>query len=313
MSGKLFEGVVVDGVIQGRAIAAAVRRHAAEQVKALNESGIEPTLCVIRVGDDPASQVYVRGKVRACNEVGIRSLHEHLPATISESDLLAEVARKNDDPEVDGILVQLPLPDHIHPNHVIEAVDPVKDVDGFHPSNLGLLIARHGLLEPCTPSGIMVMLDAIGFDTRGKRAVVVGRSVIVGRPIAQLLMRADATVTVCHRYTRDLEAHVRQAELLVVATGVPGLIKGEWIREGAVVIDVGINRMPNGKLRGDVEFDKARERAAAITPVPGGVGPMTVAMLLWNTIAACVYRRQVQLDEEIRTFSPPVHRYLDPT
>lgn len=280
-----------DGVIQGELLAKHLRGVLADQVAALAATGVQLTLAVVRVGDDPASQIYVRHKINDCAKVGIRSLPVELPATTSEDELVARVAALNADPTVDGVLVQLPVPRHINPDRVIQSLDPRKDVDGFHPLNLGLMIARRSLLEPCTPAGVMTILRALGVDLRGRNAVVVGRSVIVGRPMAQMLMREDATVTVCHRHTNDLEARVRGAEVLVVATGVPGLIRGEWIRPGSVVIDVGINRTETG-LCGDVEFKVARTRAAAITPVPGGVGPMTRAMLLWNTWMAAQLRRE---------------------
>ncbi len=287
----MIEGALQDGIISGRAIAAAVRGHVAEEVARLVAMGVQPSLTVVRVGADPASEVYVRGKVRACERVGIESREVHLPGSISRSELFAEIERVNGDDSVDGLLVQLPLPEHIKPTSIIPLVDAQKDVDGFHPTNMGHLFTRYSLLEPCTPVGILAMLRAIGVDPRGKRAVVVGRSMIVGRPVAEMLVRANATVTICHRHTKDLAHHVRAAEVLVVATGVPGLIRGEWVKEGAVVIDVGITQMPDGSLSGDVEFDVARTRAAAITPVPGGVGPMTIAMLLRNTVIACLFRR----------------------
>lgn len=278
--------------IDGRRLSAVVKERAAEEAKRLHdENGESLTLAVVLVGDDPASAVYVRNKVRACEKVGIASRSVRLPASTEQAELLSVIAGLNADSDVDGILVQLPLPEHIDQDVVIEAVDPAKDVDGFHPANLGLLIGRCATLQPCTPAGVMLMLDAIGAPLVGAQAVVVGRSVIVGRPMTQLLIRAHATVTCCHRHTRDLEAHVRNADVVVVATGVTHLVKGEWIRPGAVVIDVGINRQPDGRLAGDVEFEVAAERASAITPVPGGVGPMTIAMLMWNTVLAGRMRR----------------------
>jgi methylenetetrahydrofolate dehydrogenase (NADP+)/methenyltetrahydrofolate cyclohydrolase len=242
------------------------------------------------VGDSAASQVYVRNKRRSCEETGIISSAHDLPATTTESELLGLISLLNGDAAIDGILVQLPLPAQIRPRAVIEAIDPAKDVDGFHPYNLGRLAQREPLLRPCTPYGVMQMLAAIGVKPAGRNAVVVGASNIVGRPMALELLLAGATTTVCHSRTRDLEAHVGQAELVVVAVGQPGMVKGEWIRPGAVVIDVGMNRLADGKLAGDVGFSAAAERAAWITPVPGGVGPMTVAMLMHNTLEA--YRRR---------------------
>ena len=284
---------ILDGnVIDGRALAQHVREQVAGEVQRLRaDAGVGLTLAVILVGDDAASAVYVRNKIRACEKVGITSRSVQLPSSTSQRDLIAAVQELNADPDVDGILVQLPLPPHIAQNDVIDAVDPHKDVDGFHPANLGLLLGREALLRPCTPSGVMLMFAAIGADLRGADAVVVGRSVIVGRPMTQLLIRAHATVTCCHRHSLDLEQKVRRSDVVVVATGVPHLIKGDWIKPGAVVIDVGINRGEGGRLVGDVEFEVARERAAAITPVPGGVGPMTISMLMWNTVLAARLRR----------------------
>ncbi len=284
-----------NGRLDGNALAALVRARTATEVTALGGQGIQLTLALVRVGDDPASKVYVRHKVRACAEVGIASRCIELPETTTESELLSLIDDLNVDDSVDGILVQLPLPKAINTDRVIERVAPAKDADGFHPANLGLLLARTALLEPCTPRGVMVMLRAAGVNLDGAEAVVVGRSVIVGRPIAQMLARENATVTLCHRHTRDLRAHVERADVLVVATGVPGLIPGEWVRPGAVVIDVGINRLPDGRLVGDVGFEEAAKRASLITPVPGGVGPMTVALLLWNTLLAGRARRGLGL------------------
>ncbi len=274
-------------LIDGKAIAADIRRQIHERIqRRLAEGQRPPGLAVILVGTDPASQVYVKAKRRACEEVGIVSFAHDLPADTSEAALLDLIDTLNEDEDVDGILVQLPLPRHIDPETVIERIHPDKDVDGFHPYNMGRLAVRLPRLRPCTPFGVMKLLEAIGFDPKGKDAVVVGASNIVGRPMALELLLAGATVTVCHRFTRDLAEQVRRTELVVAAAGKPGLVRGEWIRPGAVVIDVGINRLPDGRLAGDVEFDSARERAAWITPVPGGVGPMTVAMLLYNTLFA---------------------------
>jgi methylenetetrahydrofolate dehydrogenase (NADP+)/methenyltetrahydrofolate cyclohydrolase len=232
----------------------------------------------------------VRNKRRACEQVGIRSFGHDLPADTSQDALLALIDSLNADPAVDGILLQLPLPAHIRPEVVLERIDPAKDVDGFHPYNIGRLVQRLPGLRPCTPRGIMRLLEHYALPVRGCHAVVVGASNIVGRPLALELLLAGATVTVCHRFTRDLQAHVRQAELLLVAVGKPGLIPGDWVAPGATVIDVGINRLADGSLRGDVDFEVASQRAAWITPVPGGVGPMTVALLLENTLAAAQAR-----------------------
>lgn len=274
-------------LIDGKAIAAHVRQQVARQVAARRETGARtPGLAVVLVGEDPASEVYVRNKHRACEQAGIQSFRHQLPTDTSQADLEALVDSLNADPAIDGILVQLPLPDHLDARPILERIRPDKDIDGFHPYNLGRLAQRLPVLRPCTPKGIMTLLQESGLAVRGLNATVVGASNIVGRPMALELMLAGATTTVCHRFTRDLEAHVRRAELLVVAVGAPGLVKGEWVKQGAIVIDVGINRQDNGHLIGDVEFAPAAERASHITPVPGGVGPMTVASLLENTLFA---------------------------
>lgn len=274
-------------LIDGKAIAAQVRQQVARQVEARRESGARrPGLAVVLVGEDPASEVYVRHKHLACEEAGILSFRHHLPADTTQTALEALVDELNADNRVDGILVQLPLPDHLDPRPILERILPGKDVDGFHPYNLGRLAQRMPLLRPCTPKGVMTLLQKSGIKVRGLDATIVGASNIVGRPMALELMFAGCTTTVCHRFTKDLEAQVRRADLLVVAVGKPGLVKGEWVKEGAIVIDVGINRNDNGTLIGDVEFTPAAERASYITPVPGGVGPMTVASLLENTLYA---------------------------
>jgi methylenetetrahydrofolate dehydrogenase (NADP+)/methenyltetrahydrofolate cyclohydrolase len=272
-------------LIDGKAVAADLRRGIAARVATL---GFRPGLRVVRVGEDPASGVYVRNKDKAAQEVGFDSATLHLPATTTEAELLAVVARLNADPEVDGILVQLPLPPQIRADRVISAVLPEKDVDGFHPLNAGRLASGQKGLVPCTPKGAMHLLRAAGASLPGARAVVLGRSNIVGRPMAQLLLAADCTVTIVHSRTRDLPAECRRAEILIAAVGRPEMVRGDWVTEGATVIDVGINRLPDGRLVGDVDFVGASMRAEAITPVPGGVGPMTIACLLANTyVAAC--------------------------
>jgi methylenetetrahydrofolate dehydrogenase (NADP+)/methenyltetrahydrofolate cyclohydrolase len=243
-------------------------------------------LAVVLVGDDPASHIYIRNKERACKEVGIRSYEHLLPATIPEKELLVLVHQLNKDKNVHGILLQLPLPAHIHAEKVLEAIAPQKDVDGFHPVSQGRLVLGADGFKPCTPMGIMRLLASVGCDPKGKNAVVVGRSNIVGKPVALLLLEKHATVTICHSRTANLREEVGRADILVVAIGKAGLVRGDWVKRGAVVIDVGVNRLPNGKLAGDVEFDTAKERASAITPVPGGVGPMTICMLLFNTLKA---------------------------
>ncbi len=274
-------------LIDGKSIAARVRQQVARQVKARRDAGARaPGLAVVLVGEDPASAVYVRNKHNACLEAGIESFQHRLPADTTQEALEALVDQLNDDPAVDGILVQLPLPPHLDARPILERIRPDKDVDGFHPYNLGRLAQRLPLLRPCTPKGVMTLLEQSGLKVRGLDATVVGASNIVGRPMSLELMLAGCTTTICHRFTRDLEAQVRRADLLVVAVGKPGLVKGEWVKEGAIVIDVGINRMEDGRLVGDVDFDAAARRASWITPVPGGVGPMTVATLLENTLQA---------------------------
>lgn len=274
-------------LIDGKAIAANVRQHVTQQVTARHQAGKRaPGLAVVVVGDDPASQVYVNNKHRACEQAGIISFQHALPTNTTQQALETLVDQLNDDAAVDGILVQLPLPDHLDANPILERIRPDKDVDGFHPFNIGRLAQRMPALRPCTPKGIMTLLEQSDIKVRGLDATVVGASNIVGRPMALELMLAGATTTVCHRFTQDLAAHVRRADIVVVAVGKPGIVKGEWIKPGAVVIDVGINRQEDGKLKGDVDFTAAAERASFITPVPGGVGPMTVATLLENTLEA---------------------------
>jgi methylenetetrahydrofolate dehydrogenase (NADP+)/methenyltetrahydrofolate cyclohydrolase len=276
-------------LIDGKAVAARLRAAVAERARA---AGITPGLRVVRVGDDPASVVYVRNKDRAAAEAGFDSATILLPETASEAELLATVRRLNDDPAVDGILVQLPLPAQIRAAAMLDAVDPAKDVDGFHPVNMGRLAAgRSDALVPCTPRGVMHLLAEAGVALPGARAAVIGRSTIVGRPMAALLTGADATVTLLHSRTRDLPAECRRAEILIAAAGRTEMVRGDWISPGAVVIDVGINRLADGKLVGDVAFQEAVGHAGAITPVPGGVGPMTIACLLENTLAAALARR----------------------
>lgn len=279
-------------ILDGKIISAEIVSDVRAKVDARVASGLRaPALAVILVGSDAASQVYVGNKKRQCANAGIRSIDIDLPADTSEADLLALVAKFNSDDEIDGILVQLPLPKHINADKVIELIDPVKDVDGFHPYNIGRLALKMPLLRPCTPRGVMTLLERTGIDLVGKDAVIVGASNIVGRPQALELLLARATVTVCHSKTRDLESKVRGADIVVAAVGIPNFVKGDWIKDGAIVIDVGINRLDNGKLCGDVEFDIAKEHAAWITPVPGGVGLMTVATLMQNTLDACVNRK----------------------
>ena len=277
-------------IIDGKAIAASLRARIAERVAALP---FRPGLAVVLLGDEPASTVYVRSKDRAANEAGIAAHTIRLPATTSEEALLTRIARLNADPAVDGILVQLPLPEHIRSQAVVEAVDPDKDVDGFHPLNIGRLAAGEPGLVPCTPLGVMKLLAEAGVALSGARALVLGRSTTVGRPMAALLLAANATVTIAHSRTRDLAAECRRAEVLVAAIGQPEMVRGDWIAPGATVIDVGINRLADGRLVGDVAFTEAMTVAGAITPVPGGVGPMTIACLLENTLTAALRRRRL--------------------
>ncbi|MBK3867407.1 bifunctional methylenetetrahydrofolate dehydrogenase/methenyltetrahydrofolate cyclohydrolase FolD [Pseudomonas stutzeri] len=274
-------------LIDGKTIAANIRQQISGRVAERRAQGLRaPGLAVILVGSDPASQVYVAHKRKDCEEVGFHSVAHDLPSNTCQEDLLALIDQLNDDPSIDGILVQLPLPRHLDASQLLERIRPDKDVDGFHPYNVGRLAQRMPLLRPCTPKGIMTLLESTGVDLHGLDAVVVGASNIVGRPMALELLLAGCTTTVTHRFTRNLEEHVRRADLVVVATGITGLVKGEWIKPGAIVIDVGINRQADGRLLGDVEFGPASERAAWITPVPGGVGPMTRACLLENTLHA---------------------------
>ena len=274
-------------LIDGKAVAATVQARVAAAVKARVDTGKRaPALATILVGADPASEIYVRNKRRSCEAVGIRSVPVHFDTSVTQAELLDTVACLNDDDSVDGILVQSPLPKHIEAQRVIETIRADKDVDGFHPYNLGRLAQRLPALRPCTPYGVIELLKSTGENLYGRRALVVGASNHVGRPMGLELLLAGCTTTIAHRFTRDLDAEVARAEVLVVAVGKPGFVHGDWVREGAIVIDIGINRLPDGKLVGDVGFDQARERAAWITPVPGGVGPMTVAMLMENTLEA---------------------------
>lgn len=271
-------------IIDGRAIAADLRHELGPRVAALAARGIRPCLAVVLVGDDPASRVYVRNKVRACAATGVDSRDTVLPAQIAEEELLGTIAGLNRDPTVHGVLVQLPLPPHLDAGRVIESISPGKDVDGFHPSNMGALLAGRPGFVPCTPAGIMVMLERSGVALAGKRAVVIGRSNIVGKPMALLLLQRDATVSICHSKTRDLPALTREADILVAAIGRPRAVGAAMVKPGACVIDVGINRLDDGSLAGDVDTAAVKDVAGWISPVPGGVGPMTVAML----IASCV-------------------------
>jgi methylenetetrahydrofolate dehydrogenase (NADP+)/methenyltetrahydrofolate cyclohydrolase len=274
-------------LIDGKAIAADVRRGIRHRIGGRLDAGLRPPgLAVILVGENPASEIYVRNKRRASDEAGILSRDFDLPDSTTEATLLELIEDLNNDPEIDGILVQFPLPGQIDPDKVTESIRPDKDVDGFHPYNIGRLALRRPLLRSCTPRGVITLLENTGETFHGREAVVVGASNIVGRPMMLELLLAGCTVTTCHRFTRDLEYHAGRADILVVAVGKPGLVPGEWVKPGATVIDVGINRLQDGSLSGDVDFEAALQRAAWITPVPGGVGPMTVATLLENTLFA---------------------------
>lgn len=278
MSAQLLDGRAIAATIRGE-IAAEIKTRLAKQLRA-------PCIAVILVGDDPASAIYVRNKHNACFDVGMRSLKHTLPADVSEKVLLDLIHTLNQDDSVDGILLQLPLPEHIDAEQILEAISPHKDVDGFHPYNLGRLAQRRPALRPCTPYGIIELLKFTGETYKNRHAVVVGASNIVGRPMALELLLAGSTITICHRFTQDLATYVKDADILVSAVGKPNLIQGKWIKPGSTVIDVGMNRLADGSLTGDIEFAEAQKRAAWITPVPGGVGPMTIAMLLKNTLQA---------------------------
>lgn len=277
-------------IIDGAALARRLREAMKPRAAALAERGRQPGLAAVQVGDDPASKVYVRTKMKACAEVGIYSLHVELPGSTSEATLLERIAALNADPRIHGILVQLPLPRHIGADRVLEAIAPEKDVDGFHPCNVGLLVAGQPRFVPCTPAGVMEMLAAEQIALDGREAVVVGRSNIVGKPMAMLLLQQGASVTICHSRTRDLGDHTRRADIVVAAVGRPQLLGADMVKPGAVVIDVGINRLPDGKLVGDVAFQSLLGKASHLTPVPGGVGPMTVTMLIANTVRAAELR-----------------------
>ncbi len=274
-------------ILDGKAVAEQHLQKIAEQVAERRKQGLRtPCLAVVLVGNDPASTVYVRNKKFACEKASFASRSYELPASTNQEELLQLIDELNASPAVDGILVQLPLPPHLNSQSIIERIQPDKDVDGFHPYNVGRLAVRMPLMRPCTPKGVMTLLETYGVEMRGKKVVIVGASNIVGRPQALEMLLAEATVTVCHKATRNLEQEVSEADVVVVAAGKPNLVKGSWIKPGAIVVDVGINRLENGQLCGDVEFEAAKERASMITPVPGGVGPMTIATLLENTLYA---------------------------
>jgi len=274
-------------IIDGKKVSEHLRKELTEEIRKLKEeTGVVPGLAAVLVGNNPASQIYVRNKRKACEEVGIYSEEHNLPEETTESDLLSLVEKLNHDEEIHGILVQLPLPKQINEAKILKAVSPLKDIDGFHPENVGLLVEGNPRFIPCTPHGIIKLLDYYGIEIQGKEAVIVGRSNIVGKPVSILLLHRHATVTICHSRTRSLAEVTLRADILVAAMGRAKFITGDMVKEGAVVIDVGINRLPDGKLSGDVDFERVREKASYITPVPGGVGPMTIGMLLWNTFSS---------------------------
>ena len=281
-------------LLNGKELAQKLQQKMTQEVTELKEKGLQPGLAVILVGEDPASQVYVRNKERAANNIGMYSVVYRLPETTSETDLIAKIEELNHDDKVHGILVQLPLPKHINEDLVLDTIDPAKDVDGFHPMNLGNLFAGKPTMIPCTPAGIMELIKLSGLDLAGKNAVIIGRSNIVGKPMAHLLLQANATVTICHSKTKDLPKVAKQADVLVVAIGRANFVTADFVKEGAVVIDVGINRDENNKLTGDVKFDEVAPLTSYITPVPGGVGPMTITMLMRQTIDAAKRKENVR-------------------
>jgi len=284
-------------ILDGKKVSEIYRQRIKEEIEKYTSKGLrKPSLAVVLVGEDPASKVYVSNKRKACQKVGMESLFYHLPEDTEEEKLLSLVEELNNNPEVDGILVQLPLPKHINPQRVIEAIKPDKDVDGFHPENMGKLIANlDGGFIPCTPLGIKILLEHYGIEVQGKDVTVVGAGYIVGKPLSVLLLNMNATVTTCHIYTQDLKKHTLNADILISATGVPHLIKEDMVKEGAVVVDVGISKV-DGKIVGDVDFERVKEKASYITPVPGGVGPMTITALLMNTLKA--YKLHMGIKEE---------------
>lgn len=292
-------------IIDGKALSKQLRTGFRERVERLKAQGVQPGLAVILVGENPASQVYVGNKIRACEECGVHSLHVGLAADVSEADVLATIERLNADPTVHGILVQLPLPPHIQVARVLEAISVHKDVDGFHLYNVGALVTGNSIFPPCTPYGVQLLLDTTGIDVAGQNVVVVGASNIVGKPMGLMLLQREATVTICHAKTRDLAQHTILADILIVAAGKPGLIVPQMVKRGAIVIDVGINRLPDGRIVGDVCFDEVKEKASWITPVPGGVGPMTVTMLIENTLRSAERAFKAGTEDEFQDWDAP--------
>lgn len=295
-------------IIDGKALSKQLRAGYRDRVARLRDAGVQPGLAVILVGDSAASKVYVGNKIRACEECGVRSLHIALPAGTSEAEVLETIARLNADPGVHGILVQLPLPPHIQVSRVLESISVHKDVDGFHLYNVGALVTGHSIFPPCTPYGVQLLLDATGIDVAGQNVVVVGASNIVGKPMGLMLLQREATVTICHARTRDLAQHTILADILIVAAGRPGLIVPEMVKRGAIVIDVGINRLEDGRIVGDVCFDAVAQKASWITPVPGGVGPMTVTMLIENTLRSAERAFKAAGIDEFQEWDAPVVR-----
>jgi len=293
-------------IIDGKALSKQLRAGFRERVGRLAQHGVRPGLAVILVGDNPASRVYVGNKVKACEECGVRSLHVALPADTPEVEMLARIAQLNADPTVHGILIQLPLPGHIDVRRVLEAISVHKDVDGFHLYNVGGLVVGNTIFPPCTPYGVQLLLDTTGTEVAGKNVVVVGASNIVGKPMALMLLQREATVTICHARTRDLAQHTILADILIVAAGKPGLIVPQMVKQGAIVIDVGINRLPDNRIVGDVDFDGVKEKASWITPVPGGVGPMTVTMLIENTLRSAERSLQGTPADDYQEWEAPV-------
>ena len=295
-------------IIDGKALSKQLRVGFRARVEKLVEQGVRPGLAVILVGDNPASRVYVGNKVKACEECGVRSLHVALPADTTEAEMLARIAQLNADPTVHGILIQLPLPEHIDVRRVLEAISVHKDVDGFHLYNVGGLVVGNTIFPPCTPYGVQLLLDTTGTEVAGKNVVVVGASNIVGKPMALMLLQREATVTICHAKTRDLAQHTILADILIVAAGKPGLIVPQMVKQGAIVIDVGINRLPDNRIVGDVDFEGVKEKASWITPVPGGVGPMTVTMLIENTLRSAERSLQATPADDYQDWEAPVLR-----
>jgi len=293
-------------IIDGKALSKRLRVGFRERVSKLLTQGVSPGLAVICVGDDPASKVYVGNKIRACEECGVVSFHHAFPADANEVDVLTDVKRLNADHKVHGILVQLPLPSHINVRHILEAISIDKDVDGFHLYNVGGLVVGDTIFPPCTPYGVQLLLETTGIDVVGKNVVVVGASNIVGKPMALMLLQKEATVTVCHAKTRDLAQHTIIADILIVAAGKPGLIVSQMVKQGAIVIDVGINRLPDGRIVGDVDFQEVQKKASWITPVPGGVGPMTVTMLIENTLRSAERSLHLRKDDDYQEWEAPL-------